>query len=47
MAMAESSKILADKAGTIQETWKTNVERQMEISRELMKNYRDIFSKAA
>ena len=47
MAMVDSSKVLTDKAEKIQDTWKKNVERQMEISRELMKNYTDIFSKAA
>jgi hypothetical protein len=47
MAMADSSKVLTDKAGKIQDTWKKNVERQMDISRELMKNYTDLFSKAA
>jgi hypothetical protein len=47
MAMVDSSKVLTDKAGKIQDTWKINVERQMDISRELMKNYTDIFSKAA
>lgn len=47
MAMVDSSKVLTDKAGKIQDTWRINVERQMEISRELMKSYPNIFSKAA
>jgi predicted metal-binding protein len=47
MAMVDSSKILADEAGKVQETWKKNVERQMDISSELVKNYMKLFSRAA
>jgi hypothetical protein len=47
MAMVDSSKVLTDKAGKIQDTWKRNVERQMDISRDLVKNYTEFFNKAA
>jgi hypothetical protein len=45
MAMVDSSKVLADKAGKIQDTWEKNVARQMDISRELVKNYSELFNK--
>ena len=46
-SMANSSKVFTDEAGNIQETFKNVVERQMEMGREAVKNFSDLFSKAA
>jgi hypothetical protein len=45
--MANSSKIFTDEAGKIQETWKNSVEKQLEMSREMVKNFSNLFKKAA
>ncbi len=42
--MMDSSKIFTDEAIKIQETWKTSVEKQMEMSKEMFKNFSE-FSK--
>ena len=47
MAMVDSSKVLTDEAGKIQYMWKENVDRQMDLSRELVENYTNLFNKAA
>ena len=45
--MANSSKVFTDEAGKVQETWKNSVEKQMEMSREMVKNISTLFKKAA
>jgi hypothetical protein len=45
IAMVESSKSLTDEAEKIQETWKKTAERQMDLSREIAKNYSELFEK--
>ena len=45
--MADSSKVFTDEAGKIQETWKTSVEKQMDMSREMVKGFSELFKKAA
>ena len=45
--MANSSKVFTDEAGKVQETWKNSVEKQMEMSREMVKNISVLFKKAA
>ena len=45
--MANSSKVFTDEAGRLQETWKNAVEKQMDMSREAVKNFSGLFSKAA
>ncbi|HEX9137061.1 MAG TPA: hypothetical protein VF905_08975 [Nitrospirota bacterium] len=45
--MANSSKVMSEEATKVQETWKTSVERQMDLNRELVKNFSDLFNKAA
>jgi len=45
--IVDSSKVLTDEAGRIQETWKNTVEKQMDMSREMVKNFSDVFRKAA
>jgi len=45
--MEDSSKVLTDEAGKVQETWKNTIEKQMDMSREMMKNFSGLFKKAA
>lgn len=45
--MVDSSKVLADEAGKLQVTWKNTVEKQMEMSRDMVKNVSGFFQKAA
>ena len=45
--MVNSSKIFTDEAIKIQETWKTSVEKQMEMSKEMFKNFPEFFKKEA
>ena len=45
--MVDSSKVLADEAGKLQVTWKNSVEKQMEMSRDMVKNFSGFFKKAA
>jgi hypothetical protein len=44
--MTNSSKVFTDEAGKIQETWKNTVEKQMEMSREMVKNFSELFKHA-
>jgi hypothetical protein len=44
--MVNSSKVFADEAGKIQETWKNAVENQMEMSSEMVKNFSELFEQA-
>jgi hypothetical protein len=44
--MVGSSKVFADEAGKIQETWKNTVEKQMEMSSEMVKNFSELFERA-
>ncbi len=41
--VANSTKIFSDEAVKIQETWKGTVEKQMETSREMVKNFSQSF----
>ncbi len=41
--MASSTKIFSDEAVKMQETWKGTVEKQMEMSREMVKNFSQMF----
>lgn len=45
--MVDSSKVLIDETGKIQETWKNTVAKQMDMSREMAKNFNEIFKQAA
>src|SRR5512147_1949426 len=45
--MVDSSKVLAEEAGKLQATWKNTVEKQMDISRDMVKNFSGYFQKAA
>lgn len=45
--MVDSSKVLTEETGKIQETWKNTVAKQMDMSREMVKNFNDIFKQAA
>ena len=45
--MVNSSKVFTDEAGKVQETWKDAIEKQMEMSREVVKSYSELFKKAA
>jgi hypothetical protein len=41
--MVNSSKVFTDEAIKIQETWKNTVEKQMEMSKEMVKNFSGLF----
>jgi hypothetical protein len=41
--MASSTKIFSDEAVKMQETWKGTVEKQMEMSRDMVKNFSQLF----
>jgi hypothetical protein len=45
--MANSSKVFTDEAGRLQETWKNALEKQMDMGREAVKNFSEVFNKAA
>jgi hypothetical protein len=45
--MVNSSKVFTDEAGRVQETWRNIVEKQMEMSREAVKNFSEAVKKAA
>jgi hypothetical protein len=45
--MMDSSKVLTDEAGKMQETWKKSVEKQLDMSRDMVKNFSQFFQKAA
>jgi hypothetical protein len=44
--MVNSSKVFTDEAIRIQETWKNTVEKQMEMSKEIVKNFSNFFTQA-
>ncbi|HAM50132.1 MAG TPA: hypothetical protein DCP92_05355 [Nitrospiraceae bacterium] len=46
-SMANSSKVFTDEAAKIQETWKNTVEKQMEMSKEMVRNYSVLFKQTA
>jgi hypothetical protein len=46
-SMVNSSKLMTDEATRAQETWRNAVEKQMDLNRELVKNFSDLFKKAA
>jgi len=45
--MVDSSKVLADEAGKLQTTWKDTIEKQMDMSKDMVKNFSGLFQKAA
>ena len=45
--MVNSSKVFADEAGKVQETWKNTIEKQMEMSREMTKSFMERFEPAS
>lgn len=45
--MTNSSKIFSDEALKMQETWKITVEKQMEMSKEMVKNFSLLFEQAS
>ncbi|MGD1075773.1 MAG: hypothetical protein ABR903_06800 [Thermodesulfovibrionales bacterium] len=45
--MVDSSKTFTDEAIKIQETWKHTVEKQMELSKEMVKNFSDLAKQTA
>jgi hypothetical protein len=45
--MVNSSKLMTEEAARVQETWKNAVEKQMDLNRELAKNFSDLFGKTA
>src|SRR5512147_1688373 len=45
--MVNSSKVMSEEATRVQETWKTSVDKQMDLNGELVKNFSDLFKKAA
>ncbi len=45
--MSNSSKVFTDQAGRIQDTWKNAVEKQMDVSREMVNHFAELFKKAA
>ncbi len=47
MSLVDSSKVLTDEAEKIQETWKNTVAKQMDMSREMVKNFSEFFKKTA
>jgi hypothetical protein len=44
--MVNSSRVFTDEAGKIQKTWENTVEKQMEMSKEMLKNFSEVFEKA-
>jgi hypothetical protein len=45
--MVDSSKVLTDEAEKIQETWKNAITKQLDMSRDMVKNFSELFQKAA
>ena len=45
--MANSSRVFTEEVGRVQETWKNTIEKQMEMNREVIKNFSTLFKKAA
>lgn len=45
--IVDSTKVLADEAGKLQTTWKNTVEKQLDMSRDMVKNFSGYFQKAA
>jgi hypothetical protein len=45
--MANSTKFFTNEAMKIQETWKGTVEKQMEMSREMVKNFSQLFKQTS
>jgi hypothetical protein len=45
--MVDSSKVLTDEAEKIQETWKIAIAKQLDMNRDMVKNFSDLFKKAA
>jgi hypothetical protein len=45
--VSNSTKIFTDQAEKVQVTWKQAVEKQMEMNREALKNFSELFKKAA
>ena len=45
--MMDSSKVLTDEAEKMQDTWKKSVEKQLDMSRDMVKNFSGLFQKAA
>jgi hypothetical protein len=46
-AAADALKAFTSEAGKIQETWKDTVEKQMDMTNEMVKNFQGFFKKAA
>jgi len=44
--MSNSAKVFSDEALTMQETWKITVEKQMEMGKEMVKNFSVLFEQA-
>ncbi len=47
MSLVDSSKVLTNEAEKIQERWKNSVEKQMDMSNEMVKNFSELFKKAS
>ncbi len=45
--IVDSSKVLTDEAERIQETWKNAFAKQLDMSRDIVKNLSELFQKAA
>ncbi|MFI5304018.1 MAG: hypothetical protein ACHQYP_04410 [Nitrospiria bacterium] len=45
--MTNSTKVLSEEVEKIQETWKTTFEKQMETSREILKNFSQFFKQTS
>ena len=45
--IVNSSRVFADEAGKVQETWKNTIEKQMEMSREMVKGFTERTRQAA
>ncbi|MGD0887412.1 MAG: hypothetical protein ABSA46_21425 [Thermodesulfovibrionales bacterium] len=46
-AMVDSSKVFTEEAIKTQETWKHTVEKQMELSKEIVKNFSELVKQTA
>ncbi len=44
--MANFTKVLSDETLKMQETWKSTLDKQMEMSREMVKNFPELFKQA-
>ncbi len=47
MSLIDSSKVLSSEAEKIQEQWKQTVEKQMDMSNEMVKNLSEVLKKAS